>query len=293
MAVIEGKQVALPLSLDDMSDRVKESVAYARHHKALKTIATAGAMAQSDGLPVLIRVCKQQRQRSSSTGVESGNPFLPYDEGLCVGDISATHVCLLNKYNVMPRHVLMVAKHEEAQAMPLTPADFHAFCFTIGALGGLGFYNSSAQAGASVNHKHLQLIASPLGDHGDFPFLNILEKYGPVEGIDCVAELPFDNLVVRLPKMATVAERAKSAYQLYLRMVARLGLICDINGALPPYNLLINRDWLWLVPRTTAEVEGIGINALGYAGAILLTDRGQLQTLKRIGVSALLRQAAK
>jgi ATP adenylyltransferase len=76
-------------------------------------------------------------------------------------------------------------------------------------------------------------------------------------------------------------------------MVARLGLIVDLKGWLPPYNLLMCKNWLWLVPRKQPSVEGIAINALAYAGAVLFDDRKQLQQLAEMGFSDLLQRAAK
>jgi sulfate adenylyltransferase (ADP) / ATP adenylyltransferase len=46
------------------------------------------------------------------------------------------------------------------------------------------------------------------------------------------------------------------------------------------YNLLATRDWLFLVPRIRDGVGKIGINSLGFAGALLVKNAIQLAHLK-------------
>ena len=56
------------------------------------------------------------------------NPFLPYDENLWVTDISQTHVCLLNKFNVIdPPHPSRHPCMYEDQESLLTFEDFEAY----------------------------------------------------------------------------------------------------------------------------------------------------------------------
>ena len=61
---------------------------------------------------------------------------------------------------------------------------------------------------------------------------------------------------------------------------------------LPPYNLLTTRDWMMLVPRARAESHGINVNAMGFAGSLLVKNTEQLQRLQELGPLELLRQVA-
>lgn len=54
------------------------------------------------------------------------NPFLPYEEGLWVAHLSDTHTLLLNKFNVVPHHVLVVTRQFESQQDPLNSRDLAA-----------------------------------------------------------------------------------------------------------------------------------------------------------------------
>ena len=61
-----------------------------------------------------------------------------------------------------------------------------------------------------------------------------------------------------------------------------------------PYNLLFTRQWMLLVPRSREFYRGISVNALGFAGALLVRDQRQLLCLRGVGpMAALLRTAVK
>ena len=50
-----------------------------------------------------------------------------------------------------------------------------------------------------------------------------------------------------------------------------------------PYNLLLARDWMWLVPRRRESFDGVSINGLGFAGALLVPDRTAGERLRGAG----------
>lgn len=54
------------------------------------------------------------------------NPFLPYDDALWVTHLSDTHTLLLNKFNIVPHHVLVVTRAFEQQSDLLKLEDFEA-----------------------------------------------------------------------------------------------------------------------------------------------------------------------
>lgn len=70
----------------------------------------------------------------------------------------------------------------------------------------------------------------------------------------------------------------------------------DLESAEPrqtgPYNLLATREWMLLVPRSTECFHGISVNALGFAGALLVRDAEQLALLERHGPMTALRAVA-
>ena len=60
------------------------------------------------------------------------------------------------------------------------------------------------------------------------------------------------------------------------------------DGHTAPYNLLITRQWMLMVPRSLEFFRGISLNALAFAGAFLVRDQLQLDLLKQHGPLAAL-----
>jgi ATP adenylyltransferase/5',5'''-P-1,P-4-tetraphosphate phosphorylase II len=54
------------------------------------------------------------------------NPFLPYEEALWVAHLSETHTLLLNKFNLLDHHTLVVTRCFESQDDFLNDRDLEA-----------------------------------------------------------------------------------------------------------------------------------------------------------------------
>jgi ATP adenylyltransferase len=59
-----------------------------------------------------------------------------------------------------------------------------------------------------------------------------------------------------------------------------------------PYNLLVTREWMLLVPRSAKCFDGISINALGFAGVLLVRNEPQMRRLEELGPMTALRHVA-
>ena len=143
--------------------RLIEATARATHMGHLEPIPTVHHPLSRDGVQWLVRIVdatKEMPRAAERSG--DHNPFLPYDPVMHVADLSATHVCLLNKFNVVDHHLLIITRHFESQESPLTLADFQALWACLVEYDSLGFYNSGPRAGASQPHKHLQTVPLPL-----------------------------------------------------------------------------------------------------------------------------------
>jgi ATP adenylyltransferase len=208
---------------------------------------------------------------------------LPYDEELFVADVSATHVGLLNKFNVIDHHLLIVTREFVDQEAWLDEPDFEALWICMDEFPALGFYNAGTVAGASQPHKHLQLVPLPLAPSGPpVPIQPLL---------DGTPRLPFDHAFSPLDPARLRSPREAAAYTLDLYR----GLLHEVRlDATPgPYNLLVTREWMLLVPREEELFDGVSVNALGFAGALLVRDRPQLERLKEIGPLRVLTHVAR
>jgi ATP adenylyltransferase len=61
---------------------------------------------------------------------------------------------------------------------------------------------------------------------------------------------------------------------------------------IPPYNLLATRQWMLLVPRSRERYGSISVNALGFAGSLLVRDGGQMRRIKAAGPMTVLTEVA-
>jgi len=254
---------------------------------ALEPIATERAELEEAGIRFVVRVLAhlERKIRAGFAQARTGaNPFLPYDEALFVADVSQTHLCLLNKFNVLDHHLLLVTRAFEEQESLLTAGDFEALATCMAEFDALGFYNSDSVAGASQRHKHLQLVPVPLGAG---------PERLPVDGALADGRLPFVHAAERVDAFDGAA--LHETYRQLLRALHVRGLE-GLEGAVSAsssYNLLATREWMVLIPRERHEVEGVPVNALGFGGALLVRNRQQLAELHRRGPFDLLRQAGR
>ncbi len=240
-----------------MAERTRAALASG----ALEPIHTRVEHVEDGGARFALRVVRALERKASAR--REGNPFLPpYEEGLFVGEVSEAHVCLLNKFPVFERHALVVTRAYEEQTALLNEADFAATLPLLHALDGLAFYNAGTESGASQPHKHLQLVPAPLDE---------APHRAPLEPLLLADRLPFTHAWGPLPGSPAAACGA------YRKLLERAG--CTTR----PYNLLATREWMLVVPRRTERVEGVSLNALAFAGSLLVKDEAQLERLKRLG----------
>lgn len=65
---------------------------------------------------------------------------------------------------------------------------------------------------------------------------------------------------------------------------------CDVSVRPFSYNFLCNRHWMMLIPRRKECFERISVNALGFAGYLLVKDTKSLNTIKQRGGMAVIRE---
>ena len=118
-----------------------------------------------DGAQWLLRIIDHSKHKPRLETPTEGLQSVP---ALRSGDAcggSFRDACrLLNKYNVVPHHLLIITRHFESQESALTQADFQALWTCLAEYDSLGFYNSGESAGASQPHKHLQTVPLPMHD---------------------------------------------------------------------------------------------------------------------------------
>jgi len=246
--------------------------------KALIHIDTDKTIVKECGINFVVRsVLNNELRRKELASSLDFNPFLPYDTKLFVEDISYTHVVLLNKFSVIENHLLIVTKEFEDQENFLNRDDFKAVLNVMGEIDGTFFYNSGKIAGASQKHKHIQLIPA-LGVDDNLPIFTLLNSAEYASGIGTLSSLPFEHYIIKFEKRLDRGdlEVICGSYKRALNEAA-------ILNRDQSYNLLINHDFLYLIPRSSESYGAISINALGFAGSFLVKDSKQMEIVKELG----------
>jgi ATP adenylyltransferase len=249
---------------------------------------------EDGGMRFAVHVIDRSMRRQTATAVDTSretperDPFLPYERELFVCDVSETHLCLLNKYPVVPDHILIVTRAFEEQESPLTKADFAATWACLAGYGGLAFYNSGAVAGASQRHKHLQIVKLGSAETREPPIEALLRGR---TGADAISAMPFRCAIAPLdmPHDTSPANAAERLHAAYLDLLDQCGLLAKSDGDRPaPYNMLLTHRWMLIVPRTREHWETVSVNALGFAGALLVQNEAELEAVRRAGPMRLL-----
>jgi ATP adenylyltransferase len=265
---------------------------------ALRSYPTKQAFIDEGGVRFFVRVMAalrqkataRQRQDADEEAGKPSNPFLPPEKDLTVGNITDTHIAVLNKFNVVDHHLLIVTRSFEDQTTLLTLADFEALWLCMVEYDSLGFYNGGREAGASQEHKHLQVVPLPLVPKGArTPIEPLLPVSVPLSEPVSVPSLAFRHAFARLRH--GIEERPRDAaletFDLYTAMLGRVGMstpgdVLRTHQSMP-YCLLITRQWMLLVPRSREHFEEISLNSLAFAGSFFVWSEEKLSLLKTVG----------
>ena len=211
------------------------------------------------------------------------NPFKPWDKILEIDSIGNGHQLILNKYPVQLGHVLLITNEWKEQNGWLDIKDWEAIKEVNKDTSGLWFFNSGPLAGASQPHRHIQLL-----------------RRDPSE-LSCPREkwiLALNNLNYKNEKFTkniilkkfSKSLNEENIYEIYKDLSYNLGLGDPRNDKKPkyPYNLIFTDRWMIIIKRKTDNLFGISINALGFAGYILVTENSDIKYLRELGPEKLL-----
>lgn len=200
----------------------------------------------------------------ASKGEKRDNPFLPPEPELQVCALGEQHQLILNKFNVLETHGLMVTNKFVAQTDQLQLADFKAVARVLQQTDGLVFYNGGEEAGASQAHRHFQIVPQDFG-LGALPIQAAIDLCSHHEHATI---FPFEHRLFWLPN-----------YQAETLMDAWLKL----EYAWQPYNLLMTQQWMLVVPRKCESYQGISVNSLGFAGGLLAKTAQEHAMIRDVG----------
>ena len=226
------------------------------------------------------------------------NPFEePEPELTVAADLygEGEYKLLLNKFPVVPEHLLLVTKKFKPQTSALEPKDLLTAYRLLQDLDdedemirNVVFYNCGPSSGSSQDHKHLQMFKLP-------------QKFTPFQDKICSGKdhfipdmrteplqdqkLSFAHFVVPLPEEEEVNEDLLA--MTFVSLLQRtLTFFQDWSNERPNmqtgYNVLMTKQWMCLVPRSASKSKDldIGLNATGYAGLVLVKHEDVWQKLQ-------------
>jgi ATP adenylyltransferase len=281
-------------------DKINAATAHALTSDTIQTLATTTTTIKDGPLNFCIRRLDADASREKFESLQPNSngsikietdPFNPYDENLFVTSLTDRHICLLNKYNVVKNHVLVITRNFEEQRMILTRPDCHASALCLADIPGLIFYNGGREAGASQKHKHLQFIPPSLspGDDG-LPVQSVINLDKNSQNVQVIKNLPYEHSAISIdPGMFDDPDIAGGIlYDKYLKLANYCEVVPE-SAVLPdqkqlrPYNLLLTREWMMIIPRSRESWNGISVNSLGYAGGLLAKSDEEMEIIRKDG----------
>ena len=302
----------IPWEANRLWPRLKAQRQHGLATEALQSIETNADYIESGGVRFVVRILatlsRKEKARKQQERTASANPFLPYEEDLYVTDISKTHLCLLNKFNVVDYHFLIVTRQFEPQENWLSLADFEALIRCLTEVEGLAFFNGGTVAGSSQPHKHLQVVpyAKAAKDFSIERVIPAVENSGEVVR---ASRLPFRHAITKClpwerdaseavstqPAETYIKEKAQQYLSHYHNLLSAVGITSSTHWQgkqTAAYNLLCTRQWMMIVPRSQEKYAAISVNSLGFAGSLLVKDTESMAQLKSIGPMTLLQKVS-
>jgi sulfate adenylyltransferase (ADP) / ATP adenylyltransferase len=283
-----------------------EQTEFARNCGALKSIETEYHFIEQNNISFVVRTlsnlarkekARQKQDKQEATLGKVIDPFLPYELDLFVGNISPTHLCLLNKFHVVENHLLIVTRAFEEQTDLLNLQDFVALWSCLQEIDGLAFFNGGKRAGASQRHKHLQLVPIPFAPNTiNLPIESAIASVTFNNSLGTISSFPFLHAIAffDLKQTDTAINASYTMLNTYHALLSTVGLNIEQNSQKQPgaYNFLATRNWMLIVPRSQESFKNISINSLGFAGSLFVRDPIALDLLKELTPMTILQNVA-
>jgi len=217
---------------------------------------------------------------------------------------------LLNKFSVIPHHFLMVTREFESQTSLLKPSELAQIYMLLNASRKakrpfFAFYNCGDNSGASQPHKHVQFLPIE-GDDGPpiERLANAIHLESPGKPFSLTA-LPYANHVFRFtsPTLPTPSMPQPDVEEMLTNVFFSL-LDLAISTVrhdpdYPPgpisYNVVMTMQHMHVIPRKyethalSQTGERLAVNALGFAGMLLVKSEKELEAVKKEGWTSILK----
>lgn len=185
--------------------------------------------------------------------------------------------------------MLLASDGHRRQYEPLDKVDLTAALETLNAIKEdyAIFYNCGQDGGCSRLHKHMQLLPMPKDSFA--AFLDQPDGKEP--------DVPFAWFYHRFEVHPLTATSVIMTYNDLLKHADRVGQGRAQNahnappGAACPHNMILTKQWMIIIPRRRASVDGkLGANAMGMLGYIPTATKDEIDSWMRLGLKETLGQ---
>jgi len=230
------------------------------------------------------------------------DPFVPpFENGAYIGEVTETHHLIFNKFSVCERHVIIITKDFEKQIDPLNIDDFKASAMVMASMKAFMFFNSGYNSGASIMHKHMQVIPyESMKADGESTFVPVEQaalKYIQEENIEadtfCLPQFyKFKHLFHKIDQELVKAtydsedgadelsEHLEAAYWTCLKKLGN-----EEHNIEQSYSLLVFKNFLFVALRRVEAVKDqnmtVTVNSLGFAGTHAVKREEDLMLLSK------------
>lgn len=245
------------------------------------------------------RICPQFRRKPQLPPVDSPSPPSNADIdqpfSLHVAFVFPAHNLIFNTYPALrPSYLLLTASSLHHQSSPLSLDDIVAARTALDGLssdfpgedGGkepssdyMLIYNCGRASGCSRSHKHMQLFPRP--SHTSFQLF-------PDRPSETPANVPYLYDLMRHPPSPSVASLdnhsiAESIVAFYNSSLKRFRTLLNIelDDDPIPHNVIMTQEWTLVIPRRSAQVNGLSANAAGMMGLVWVSTTEELKEWKR------------
>ncbi|KAK4667855.1 uncharacterized protein QC764_704070 [Podospora pseudoanserina] len=205
-------------------------------------------------------------------------------------DVGLGHYMIFNKFcAARPHYLLLTQNGHRRQHESLNFDDFGTLWGVLsvlnkdweakkpGARRYMGMFNCGIDSGCSRLHKHMQVLAVP--DEAEFGLW-------PDSASKCI---PFKYYKHDIDGRLDELSREREAWERYFEFTAAAQEALMKAGYIPnapdgvdateivPHNIILTREWLLVIPRTQAGMNGADANAAGYLGMVWVSDEGRMR----------------
>lgn len=230
---------------------------------------------------LLIRENKNEYKPQNSKKNSKGQIF---DLTTYIMDLGTTHLLIYNKFMVFRQHVLVITREGIPQQKPLTLEDLCYTWIVMNAIEGIAFYNSNEKAGASVDHKHLQVVKRKFLDTGIIRKIDLQAKTcdsfdGKITEFNIIKIDLLNDFMTVCIKLRDIKEHEDVFnYGKYLQCVYEAAYNnLNIDSDTCSFNLIFTKRWLLLVLRKQDKAYDVSMNSLSVIGSFLLTSEEKMK----------------